>query len=141
MARRLAGEMDQVRAQSSAASEDERAPTVARLDRAKTALDAGRPLLALYLVEMPWESARAWTFVKASSGVTTPEPSRRNGRRWASRGPCRRLAATAPRPLLFDAIAAAAEARGPTTYHASRAYGEDAGRARPASTISASRRR
>jgi len=126
-ARRLGGEMEQVRAQLSAASEDERAPMVARLDRAKTALDAGRPLLALYLMEAPWKAARSWTFVKASSGVTSSELF---AKKWTAMGEPRPVsppANTAPRPALFDAIAAAAETRGPITYHASRFYGDDAG--------------
>jgi hypothetical protein len=126
-ARRLAGEIDQVRAQLSAVSEDERAPMLARLDRARTALDAERPLLALYLLEAPWKAARSWTFVKASSAVTSSELF---ARKWAAMGEPRPLTVPggdARRPALLDAIAAAAETRAPITYHASRFYGEDAG--------------
>jgi hypothetical protein len=99
---------------------------VARLDRARTALDAGRPLLALYLMEAPWKSARSWTFVKASAGVTSSDLF---AKKWAAVGEPRAASAsgTPPRPALFDALSAAAEARAPITYHASRFYGDDAG--------------
>jgi hypothetical protein len=125
--RRLAADMDRVRGELDAAPEAERAPVVARLDRAKAALGADRPLLALYLLEMPWEAAKAWTFVQASSGVTTAELF---GKKWAAVGEPRQIASPSGavrRPALLDALAAAADARGPTTYHASRFYGEDAG--------------
>jgi hypothetical protein len=124
----LAAEMDRVRSEATAGTpEDQRAGPAARLDRARAALAAGRPLLALYLFEMPWESARAWTFVTSSSGITTPDAF---VEKWTAAGEPRVETAGAAdrrRPLLLDAVAAAAEARGPTTYHASRAYGEDAG--------------
>jgi hypothetical protein len=124
---RLPGEMDQVRAQLSAASDSERAPMLARLDRAKTALEAERPLLALYLMEAPWKAARSFTFVKASSGVTSPELF---AGKWTSTGEPRPQAASGGsrrRPALLEALAAAAETRAPITYHASRFYGDDAG--------------
>jgi hypothetical protein len=123
----LAAEMDRIRAEAAAATpEDQRATPSARLERAKAALDAGRPLLALYLFEMPWESAKAWSFVKASGSVTTPEAF---VRKWAAAGEPRTSAATQDgrRPALVEAMATAAEARGVTTYHASRSYGEDSG--------------
>lgn len=124
----LAAEMDRIRAEAAAATPDaQRSAPDARLDRAKAALDAGRPLLALYLFEMPWESAKAWTFVKASNGITTTDAF---GRKWSELGEPHAASdatAGARRPLLIDAIAAAAEARGATTYHASRPYGDDSG--------------
>ena len=125
----LAEEMDRIRAEASASTpEAENAQPAARLARARAALDAHRPLLALYLFEIPWESAKAWTFVKGSSAVTTSDAF---AKKWAAVGEPRPAPAAAAdggrRPALIDAIAAAAEARGAITYHASRSYGEDAG--------------
>jgi len=124
-ARRLAAEMDQVRAQLSDAPDSEAAPMVARLDRARTALGAERPLLALYLMEAPWKAARSFTFVKASSAVTSSELF---AKKWTSLGePRPQSAGGARRPALLEAIAAAADTRAPITYHASRFFGDDAG--------------
>ena len=125
----LSAEMDRIRAEAAAATpDDQRAAPAGRLERARAALDAGRPLLALYLFEMPWENAKAWTFVKSSSAVTTPEAF---ANKWTAMGEPRaalpRPQRGGRRPALVDAMAAAAEARGATTYHASLAYGEDSG--------------
>ena len=124
---RLSEEMDRARIALGAAAESDRTGPLARLDRARAALDAGRPLLALYLMEMPWESGRNWTFVKASSGVTTVEQF---AKKWSDTGEPRTISVSSSRPraaALIDAIAEAADVRGATTYHASRFYGEDAG--------------
>jgi hypothetical protein len=125
---RLTAEMDRARADLAAAADRDRAAPLARLDRAKAALDAGRTLLALYLLEAPWEAGKSWSFVKASGGATTPELF---AKKWADTGEPRSISPAASnrarRPALVDAMAASAEARGPTTYHASRFYGEDAG--------------
>jgi hypothetical protein len=118
--------MDRIRAEAAAGTpEEQRATPATRLERARAALDAGRPLLALYLLEMPWESAKAWTFVQASATVTTPEAF---ANRWTAMGEPRASTAVrgGPRPVLAEALAAAAEARGAATYHASKAYAEDA---------------
>jgi hypothetical protein len=124
----LAAEMDRVRTEATAATPaDQLSGPAARLDRARAALAAGRPFLALYLLEMPWESARAWTFVNSSTGVTTADAF---VEKWRGTGEPRAETVSSPdrrRPLLLDALAAAAGARGPTTYYASRSYGEDAG--------------
>lgn len=123
----LAAEMDRIRAEASANTpEDQKAGPAARLERAKAALDAGRPLLALYLFEVPWESAKAWTFVTSSSAVTTPEAF---AKKWTSTGEPRPAPGTRGKgaPVLIGAIASSAEARGPVTYFASRSYGEDSG--------------
>jgi hypothetical protein len=124
---RLSDELDRARTALDAAAESDRTGPLSRLDRARAALDAGRPLLALYLMEMPWEAGRNWTFVKASSGVTTVEQF---AKKWTDTGEPRAISAPSNRPrgpALVDAVAAAADARGVTTYHASRFYGEDAG--------------
>jgi hypothetical protein len=125
--RDLPAEIDRVRAEASASTpEDERTAPAARLERARAALDAGRPLLAFYLFEMPWESAKAWAFVKSASAITTPEAF---AKKWTAVGEPRPVAG--PRrtrlPVLVEALASAAEARAVATYHASKAYGEDAG--------------
>ena len=125
--RDLPAEMERVRSEASASTpQDERTAPGARLERAKTALEAGRPLLALYLFEMPWESARAWSFVKRSSEDGSTDAF---VKQWAAAGEPR--PATVPRrarsPILVEALASAAEARAVTTYHASKAYAEDAG--------------
>jgi hypothetical protein len=122
----LAQEMDRIRAEAAAGTpEDQRATPAARLERARAALEAGRPLLALYLFEMPWESAKAWTFVQASATVTTPAAF---AKKWTAMGEPR--ASTAGpggrRPVLAEALASAADARGAATYHASRAFADDA---------------
>jgi hypothetical protein len=123
---RLAAELDRVRADLANAPDAERTNPLQRLDRAKTALDANRPLLALYLTEAPWEAGKAWSFITAAADVTTAEAFEK---KWTAVGEPK--AAPAPagtrRLALVEALAASAEARGPTTYHASRFYGEDAG--------------
>ncbi len=127
VAAKLSAEMDRVRIELAAAPDSERVSPAARLDRARVALTAARPLLALYLMEMPWTAARSWTFVKASNRVTSADAF---ARKWAAVGeprPVRPPAGAARRPALLDAFAAAADARGPITYQASRLYGEDAG--------------
>jgi hypothetical protein len=123
----IAAQIVRVRAELGAsAPEDERAAPLARLDRAKSALDAGRPLLALYLLEMPWEAATTWTFVKASSDVTSAEAFTK---KWTTVGAPRPVSGTPVTriPILVEALAAVAEARGVTTYHASKPYADDAG--------------
>jgi len=118
--------MDRVRADLANAPEDERTSPLQRLDRAKTALDANRPLLALYLTEGPWEAGKAWAFIKSAADVTTAEAFEK---KWTAVGEPTPVAvsAGARRLALVEALAATAEARGSTTYHASRFYGEDAG--------------
>jgi hypothetical protein len=122
----LAREMDRIRAEAAAGTpEEQRTTPAARLERARAALEAGRPLLALYLFEMPWESAKAWTFVQASATAPTPEAF---AKKWTAMGEPRPSTAGrgGRRPVLAEAVASAAEARGATTYHASKAYAEDA---------------
>jgi hypothetical protein len=124
---RLSAEMARTRTALEAnAAADERAAPLARLDRAATALNAGRLLLATYLTEMPWESARNFEFVKASADITTQDAF---VRKWTAMGEPRPVAS--PRgtrlPAFIDALASAAEGRGPATYHASRPYAEDSG--------------
>jgi hypothetical protein len=123
----VAAEIDRASAAlEAAAPEQERAAPIARLQRARTALEAGRLYLAAYLTEAGWEGAKNWTFVKASSDITTAAAFLK---KWTSMGEPRQAARppAARRPVLVEAIAAVAEARGPITYHASRPYSEDSG--------------
>ena len=116
--------MDRVRADLANALDSERTSPLQRLERAKAALEANRPLLALYLTEAPWEAGKAWTFIK-SADVTTPEAFEK---KWTALGEPKPVpSGGSRRPALIDALAASAEARGPTAYHASRFYAEDAG--------------
>lgn len=119
--------MDRIRSEAAASTpQDERTAPAARLERAKAALEAGRPLLALYLFEMPWESAKAWSFVKASGEIGSADAF---AKKWAAAGEPRTIAGPrrARPPVLIEALASAAEARAVTTYYTSKAYGEDAG--------------
>jgi len=106
------------------ASETERRAMIARLDRARTALEAGRAYLAAYLLEAGWEGAKNYTFVKASADITTQEAF---ARKWETMGEPKPQGRSPRVPALVDAIAAVAEARGATTYHASLPYGQDSG--------------
>jgi len=127
LAVRLADEIERTRiALEANASTEDRATPMARLERAKAALDAGRVYLATYLAEMPWEAAKNFTLIKSSADVTTTDAF---VRKWAAMGEPRPIpAAPGTRiPALVDALAAVAEARGAVTYQASRPYGEDSG--------------
>src|SRR4051794_2703698 len=110
----LAAELARVRAEvSSAVPADQRAPLIARLDRAATALDAHRSYLALYLLESAYETAGASTFATAS-GVTTAEGFLTL---WTTSGaPVPAVRPAAARPAIVDALAAAAEGRASATY-------------------------
>jgi hypothetical protein len=120
----LGPEMSRIRAEiASAPKDDQRDALLNRLDRARAARDAGRTLLALYLFESPWENARSGAFVQASSAVTTQDGF---DRKWAAMGEPHPITARGGRrPLLVEALAAAAEARASTTYQASRQYAAD----------------
>src|SRR4051812_27102248 len=71
---RLAAEMEAARAGLTAnAPDDQGTAPLARLERARRALDAGRTYLAAYLTESPWEGAKNFTLVKSSGDVTTSD--------------------------------------------------------------------
>jgi hypothetical protein len=121
----LTAEIERTRASTAEMPAGDRTGPAQRVERARTALAAGRPLLAVYLLEAPWEQARASAFAKDASAVTTAEAFTRA---WKAAGEPR--ATPAPpgrRPVLADALAAAAEARGPSTYRASLPYAQDSG--------------
>jgi hypothetical protein len=124
---RLAAEMEAARSGLTAnAPDDQRASPLARLDRAKRALDAGQIYLAAYLTESPWEGAKNFTLVKTSAGITTSDAFLK---KWTAMGEPKPTAPPNGKslPAFVEAIAAVAEARGPITYHASRPYADDGG--------------
>ena len=104
--------------------EDQRAPLLQRLDRADAALKAQRTYQALYLLESAYEGAAAFAFA-ASAGVQSPNEF---VRKWTELGAPKPHSGKPGRvPAVVDALAEAAEDRGPATYQASRPYAEDAG--------------
>ena len=126
LATRLAAEMDATRAGLTAnAPEDQRSSPLARLDRARKALDAGRTYLAAYLTESPWEGARNFAAVTAAGDITSDAFLKK----WTAIGEPKPTPVPPGRtlPAFVEAVAAVAEARGPITYHASRPYAEDGG--------------
>jgi hypothetical protein len=122
---RLDAELARVRVQIGASvPADQQAPLVQRLDRAEAALKAGRTYQTVYLLEAAYEGAAAFTFA-ASSGVKSSEAFLE---KWTELGPPKpRSGRTERVPAALDALAEAAEDRGPATYQASRPYSEDAG--------------
>ena len=126
-ATRLAAEIDAARAGLTAnAPDDQRAAPVARLDRAKRALEAGRIYLAAYLTESPWEGASNFSLVKSSADITTSDAFLK---KWTAMGEPKPTPVPAGKalPAFVEAVPAVAEARGPITYHASRPYADDGG--------------
>jgi len=121
----LASEIGRVRVELTAnVPGDQQGNYAARLERATTALAAGRTYLAFYLLEAPFEFARAWTFAKSASTVTTYDAF---VKKWTEVGPPARASGKAPSLALARALSAMADSRAPATYQASRPYAEDAG--------------
>jgi hypothetical protein len=122
---RLDAELSRVRAEiSKSVPANEQATLVQRLDRAEAALKAGRTYQAIYLLEAAYEGAAAFAFT-TSSGVKSSEAFLE---KWTELGPPKpRSGRPGQVPAAIDALAEAAEDRGPVTYHASRPYAEDAG--------------
>jgi hypothetical protein len=121
----IQNELVRVRAQINASvPEDQRAPLLQRLDRADAALKAQRTYQALYLLESAHEGAAAFAFA-ASTGVQSASDFIK---KWSELGVPKPHSGRPGRvPALVDALAEAAEDRGPATYQASRPYAEDAG--------------
>ena len=122
---RLDAELGRVRAQiKTSVPAGEQATLVQRLDRAEAALKAGRTFQAVYLLEAAYEGAVGFAFT-AASGVKSSEAFLKT---WTELGsPKPRSGRPGQVPAAIDALAEAAEDRGPATYQASRPYAEDAG--------------
>jgi hypothetical protein len=121
----IAVELARVRSQIGAGvPENQRAPLVQRLDRAEAALKAGRIYQAVYLAEAAYEGAAGFAFA-ASTNTKSPDEFVRI---WTRLGAPKPRSGTPGRvPAVIDALAEAAEDRGPATYQASRPYADDAG--------------
>src|SRR5262249_42700884 len=79
---------------------------------------------AVYLLEAAYEGAAAFSFI-SSSGVKSSDAFLK---KWTELGPPKpRGGRSRAVSALIDALAQAAEDRGPTTYQASRPYADDAG--------------
>lgn len=119
--RELARVRSQIRA---SVPQEERASLLQRLDRADAAHKAQRPYQTAYLLEAAYEGAAAFAF-SASAGVESPGDF---VRKWTTLGAPRPHSGRAGHvPAVVDALAEAAEGRGPATYQASRPYAEDSG--------------
>ena len=122
---RIAAEIARVRSQIATHVPDaQQAALVQRVDRADAAVKAGRTLEALYLLEAAYDGAAAFSFV-ASADVHSQDDF---AKVWTRTGvPTSRGAGKGRVPAAAEAIAQAAEDRGPATYQASRPYAQDAG--------------
>ena len=121
----LQRELARVRSQIGASvPEGERAALLQRLDRAEAAVKAQRTYQAFYLLEAPYDSAAAFAFV-ASASAQRPHDF---VKQWTDLGAPKPHSGKPGRvPAALDALAEAAEDRGPATYLASRPYAEDSG--------------
>jgi len=121
----IRSELARVRSQIRAnVPDNDRAALLQRLERAENALNAHRTFQALYILEAPYEGAAAFAFA-ASAGVRSPNDF---VKKWTELGEPKAHSGKAGRaPAAVDALAEAAEDRGPTTYRASRPYAEDSG--------------
>jgi hypothetical protein len=105
--------------------QEQRPALLARLGRAKAAIDANRLHLALYEVEGAYVMTHAYAGANELSGVKTSEEF---AARWRSAGePRAGGAADQSAPNLVRAMAASAARRAPVTYRAALPYGQDAG--------------
>ena len=103
--------------------EAQQAPVTTRLDRAAAALEAQRYYLALYELESPWEITRSFGFAREASRIDSLQAFTA---RWKAIGEPRAAGAAPPGlPLAAEALATAAEARGPVVYRASLPYADD----------------
>ena len=121
----IQSELARVRAQIRAnVPEDQRSTLLQRLERAEAALNAQRTYQALYLLEAAYDGAAAFAFA-ASAGVQSPNDF---VKKWTELGAPKPHSGRPGRvPAAVDALAEAAEDRGPAIYQASRPYAEDSG--------------
>lgn len=121
IARELARVRSQIRA---SVPDDERGALLQRVERADAAQKAHRAYQAAYFMESAYEGASAFAF-SAAAGV---QSSNDFVRKWTALGAPKPHSGGPGRvPAVVDALAEAAEDRGPATYQASRPYAEDAG--------------
>ena len=108
-----------------AVPQEQRAGALARLARAKAAVDAGRPHLALYELEPIAVMANASAFANDRTTVKTEEEFIA---RWKAAGEPRVRASADPNaPALVQAMVASGARRAPITYRAALPDGQDAG--------------
>jgi hypothetical protein len=121
---RLGAELERARADAAATlPASQREVLDPRADRAARALEAGRPLLALYELEPIWEGARTGRFVEAHEATTSVDAFTTLWQRQGEPVPGRAAAAI---PAAAEGLAAAADARGPATYRAALPFAQDA---------------
>ena len=121
---RLGAEIVRLRAQvAQRVPADQQPALLARLDRAGAALEAGRSYLGLYLLESPYETAEGMAFAASQTASTLDAFTKA----WTAAGPPADGRPNTTGPAVLEALASAAEGRGPATYQASRPYAQDAG--------------
>jgi hypothetical protein len=100
-----------------------RASVSAALGRVDLALRADRHYLALFELERAFEMQSAFSFSAKRGSITTSEAFLKEWTRIGS--PPAPTAPAMKTPVVVQALATSAEARGPATYHASLPYSED----------------
>jgi hypothetical protein len=100
-----------------------RTPLEGALSRAEDALKKGRPALAVYELEQPWEAVSTERYLESQGHVATKEAF---ADLWRRHGEPMPSAGTTRLPAVVEALATAAEARAPATYRASLSLGTDA---------------
>ena len=104
---------------------DQRTPALARLARARAALDARRVHLALYELEGVFVMTRAFQGASEAADVKSQDAFAAH---WKAAGePNASVAAPDNAPALLHALVASAARRAPVTYRAALPYGQDAG--------------
>jgi hypothetical protein len=124
--RRIAAEIGRLGAEARGhLTGDQLTAVETRLSRATRALEAGRVPLAVFELQIPFETSGAVAF---ATSIGTPRTVAEFKAVWFKTPEPQVNRAGAPgRPLVIAAIADASEARGPATYRASLPYAEDAG--------------
>ena len=95
------------------------------LDRVENAVKAERHYLALFELERPFEMQSAFEFSSKRADITTTDAFLEEWKRVGA--PPAPTAPAMKGPIIVQALATSAEARGPATYHASLPYSEDSG--------------
>lgn len=95
------------------------------LGRVDAAVKADRLYLALFELQRAFEMQSAFQFAAKRAGITTSDAFLAEWKRVGA--PPEPAAPPVKLPIVVQAIATSAEARGPATYHASLPYSEDSG--------------